>query len=128
MLNPDSNAMEVIQKFFHLYGHWEWPKPVTLVDLDKSSFEHQTMGLSTFYSSWNPEYNIPDRLQVMPIITPTYPHINSSFNVSGNTKKLIQQKMLVAAGTCDRIMEGKESWDSLFKVTNNHVKTFPFLI
>ena len=52
----------------------------------------------------------------MPIITPTFPHLNSSFNVSSNTMKLIQQKMLVAAGTCDKIVEGKDSWDSLFKV------------
>ena len=68
------------------------------------------------HSSWNPDVNFAERFQVMPIITPTYPHLNSSFNVSNNTKKLIQQKMLVAAGTCDKIVEGKDSWDSLFKV------------
>ena len=68
------------------------------------------------HGSWNPDVNFAERFQVMPIITPTYPHLNSSFNVSQNIKKLIQQKMLVAAGTCDKIVRGEESWDALFKV------------
>jgi hypothetical protein len=55
--------------------------------------------------------------QVMPILTTTYPLINSTFNVSPQTQKLIQEKMLVAAEICDRVMEGQENWDALFKVS-----------
>ena len=55
--------------------------------------------------------------QVMPILTTTYPLMNSTFNVSQHTLKLIQEKMLVAAGICDRILEGAQHhWEILFKV------------
>ena len=52
----------------------------------------------------------------MPILTTTYPLMNSTFNVSQHTQRLIQEKMLVAAETCDRILEGDEQWEALFKV------------
>ena len=53
----------------------------------------------------------------MPILTTTYPLMNSTFNVSQHTLKLIQEKMLVAAGICDRILEGAQHhWEILFKV------------
>ena len=52
----------------------------------------------------------------MPILTPTYPHQNSTFNVTANTLKLIKEKMGVAADICDQIMEGKETWETLFQV------------
>ena len=43
--------------------------------------------------------------------------MNSTFNVSQHTQRLIQEKMLVAAETCDRILEGDEQWEALFKVS-----------
>ena len=56
-------------------------------------------------------------LKVMPILTTTYPLMNSTFNVSQHTLKLIQEKMLVAAEICDRILEGHDHWETLFKVS-----------
>lgn len=52
----------------------------------------------------------------MPIITPTYPHINSTFNVSSNTLKIIKNKLAKANEICRAIGEGRETWESLFKV------------
>ncbi len=52
----------------------------------------------------------------MPIITPTYPHLNSTFNVTSSTLKLIQDKMARAHRLCKRIFDGEESWVTLFKV------------
>ena len=52
----------------------------------------------------------------MPILTTTYPLMNSTFNVSQHTQKLIQEKMLVAAEICDRVLDEKEQWEALFKV------------
>ena len=65
-------------------------------------------------------YLVPDTrvrlFQVMPILTPTFPHQNSTFNVTANMLCLITEKMVVAAQTCDRIMKGDDSWETLFKV------------
>ena len=55
----------------------------------------------------------------MPILTTTYPLMNSTFNVSQHTQKLIQEKMLVAAEICDRVLDEKEQWEALFKVCKN---------
>ena len=46
----------------------------------------------------------------MPILTTTYPLMNSTFNVSQHTQKLIQEKMLVAAEICDLVLDEKEEW------------------
>ena len=54
--------------------------------------------------------------QAMPILTTTYPLMNSTFNVSQHTQKLIQEKMVVASKICDRVLNGEEPWESLFKV------------
>ncbi len=57
-------------------------------------------------------------LQVMPIITPTFPHQNSTFNVTTNTLKLIKEKMCVASEICLNIKLGSETWEALFQVSD----------
>ncbi len=53
----------------------------------------------------------------MPILTTTYPVINSTFNVGQHTLRLIQEKMSHAALLCDQILEGGHmTWENLFKV------------
>jgi len=50
------------------------------------------------------------------VITPTFPHINSTFNVTHSTLKLIQDKMSKAHALCQEILEGREEWETLFRV------------
>ena len=54
--------------------------------------------------------------KVMPVLTTTYPLINSTFNVSQHTLRLIQEKMSDAAVTCDQILNENKPWQELFKV------------
>jgi len=65
--------------------------------------------------SWNPEKYPSDASHVMPVLTTTYPLINSTFNVGQHTLKLIQEKMSDAAVTCDQILDGQKPWEALFK-------------
>jgi poly(A) polymerase Pap1 len=44
----------------------------------------------------------------MPIITPTYPHQNSAFNVTGHALKTIRSKMEKARDICRDIVEKEE--------------------
>jgi poly(A) polymerase len=59
--------------------------------------EDATMGLPV----WDPRKNLRDREHLFPIITPSYPCMNSSFNVSESTKSIMMEEFLKA----DIIME-----------------------
>ena len=58
----------------------------------------------------------------MPVLTTTYPLINSTFNVSQHTLRLIQEKMSDAAVTCDQILNENKPWQELFKVCSVRIK------
>ena len=55
----------------------------------------------------------------MPIITPTKPPINSTFNVTPSALALIQTKMSKAAEMCNSIFKAEETWEALFET--NHI-------
>ena len=112
LINADAFEMLIIIKMFPLCAIRQKKLACITNCREKQSFPWPLV----YYIFTKGLKNIFFSDQYMPIITPTFPHLNSSFNVSSNTMKLIQQKMLVAAGTCDKIVEGKDSWDSLFKV------------
>ncbi|QQP49592.1 Poly(A) polymerase gamma, partial [Caligus rogercresseyi] len=93
---------------------WNWPEPVMLCPLEDDVENPSDYSMQ----SWNPKKNPAERFhvtRVMPIITPTYPHLNSTFNVTQSTLKLIQDKMSTAVNTSSQILEGHDKWDSLFK-------------
>merc|ERR1712061_642746 len=51
--------------------------------------EHQNVpGLSGF-KVWNPKANSSDRQHVMPVITPAFPAMNSTHNVTETTKRIL---------------------------------------
>ena len=53
----------------------------------------------------------------MPILTPTYPYTNSSFNVNLHTRNLVTQKMRQASEVMQAMKENPAiPWKTLFKV------------
>ena len=120
------DATKVIQRFFHLFGYWKWPAPVALIEIDHQQMEH--LAQSAAMTSWNPEKNYKDRFHAMPILTTTYPLMNSTFNVSQHAKKLIQKKMLVAAEICDSILRGEQQWEALFETRHMFHEYEHFLV
>ena len=60
--HPGYDATDVIREFFHLYAKWEWPKPVTLVDIEpkdkvvQQQLEVMEANQANSYS-WNPKRN-----------------------------------------------------------------------
>jgi poly(A) polymerase len=65
---PKLLPASLLRMFFRVYATWEWPKPVTLCEIQ----DLPPTGVSKM-PAWNPETNPRDATHVMPIITPVYP-------------------------------------------------------
>lgn len=105
-LYPRATAATIVQKLFFVFSSWEWPKPVLLVSLCDNE-----LGLQV----WDPRSNPSDKYHHMPIITPSYPQQNSTFNVTRSTKTIIVDQFIQAKEVIEEIIKGTKSWDAFFE-------------
>jgi poly(A) polymerase len=56
-----------------------------------------------------------DRGHLMPVITPNYPCMCSTHNITRSTKAVILREMERAKGILEDIMNHKSSWNRLFE-------------
>lgn len=107
-LYPNAAASTILQKFFLVFRQWPWPKPVLL---RHNSEDNAALG----FPVWDPRENSSDRFHLMPIITPSYPQQNSTFNVTNSTKEIMKEEFNLASCIMDSIITGKAPWSSLFE-------------
>ncbi|KAK6115119.1 hypothetical protein DH2020_007388 [Rehmannia glutinosa] len=105
-LYPNALPSMLVSRFFRVYNLWRWPNPVMLCPIQESS-----LGLSF----WDPRRNYKDRLHLMPIITPAYPCMNSSYNVSTSTLRVMMEEFHRGNEICEAIEANKASWGTLFE-------------
>jgi hypothetical protein len=86
----------VLSRFFKVYTHWQWPLPVMLCDIE----EDAGLGLRV----WDARKNPGDRSHLMPIITPAYPSMNSSYNVTDSTLTLMMEQFSTADTLCGTLL------------------------
>lgn len=99
------SSLRLIQHFFYFYGYvHRWPQPVLLTP----PYYIENLGLEV----WNPQFNVAHRFDVMPIITPAYPFMNSTYNVSQHTLFVIQGEFR-RAYTLFCESHKREVWDKL---------------
>ncbi|CAM0946128.1 unnamed protein product [Alopecurus aequalis] len=108
-LYPNAVPSMLVSRFFRVFTQWQWPNPVMLC-----AIENGDLGISV----WDPRKNIRDRTHVMPIITPGYPCMNSSYNVSTNTLRVIMEQFKLGNKICQEIDLNKASWAVLFEPLN----------
>lgn len=111
-LYPNAAASTLLQKFFLVFRQWPWPKPVLLRNIDEESIHLPGCIV------WDPRKNAQDGYHLMPIITPSYPQQNSTFNVTNSTKEIIKEEFALASTTIDRIINDHLSWTLLFEPVN----------
>ncbi|PHJ26131.1 polya [Cystoisospora suis] len=92
-LYPNFSPSQLIQRFFTVYSIWNWRNSPVL--LCKIKDQQGIDGLSNF-KVWNPKVNIQDRYHLLPIITPAFPSMNSTHNVSLSTKNVITEELALA--------------------------------
>lgn len=67
---------------------------------------------------WDPRVTPSDRYHLMPIITPSYPQQNSTFNVTTSTRTIMTNEFKQALEVCEQIVAEKADWGQLFEPLN----------
>jgi len=84
-LYPYYAPSQLVNRFFRVYDQWNWSKPVMLCKILEPK---NVPGLQNF-KVWNPLTNPADKQHVMPVITPAFPAMNSTHNVTETTKRIL---------------------------------------
>ncbi|XXG48170.1 hypothetical protein AAC387_Pa02g2686 [Persea americana] len=105
-LYPNAIPSMLVSRFFRVYTQWRWPNPVILCATE----EHE-LG----FPVWDPRKNPLDRTHHMPIITPAYPSMNSSYNVSMSTLGIMMEQFQFGRVICEEIELNRAQWSSLFE-------------
>ncbi|KDP40853.1 hypothetical protein JCGZ_24852 [Jatropha curcas] len=105
-LYPNAVPSMLVSRFFRVYTQWRWPNPVMLCPI-----EEDELG----FSVWDPRKNPRDRTHHMPIITPAYPCMNSSYNVSTSTLRVMMEQFQYGNKISEEIELNKAQWSTLFE-------------
>ncbi|KAJ9537442.1 hypothetical protein OSB04_030175 [Centaurea solstitialis] len=105
-LYPNAIPSMLVSRFFRVYTHWRWPNPVMLCPI-----EEDELG----FNVWDPRKWSRDRTHLMPIITPAYPCMNSSYNVSASTLRVMVEQFHFGNKVCEEIELNKANWSALFE-------------
>ncbi|OZJ02461.1 hypothetical protein BZG36_04108 [Bifiguratus adelaidae] len=105
-LYPNAAAGTIVSKFFIIFFKWQWPQPVLLKIIEDGPLHVRV---------WNPKLYPADKAHRMPIITPAYPSMCSTHNVTQSTQTVMKAEFKRAADIVDGIMVGTKKWDGLFE-------------
>ncbi|KAJ2454296.1 polynucleotide adenylyltransferase [Coemansia sp. RSA 2336] len=105
-LYPNKCASNIVARFFHVFSWWKWTTPIMLKNPEDGPGQFRV---------WNPQVYPSDRAHKMPIITPAYPSMCATHNVSQSTKQIIETEIKRGLVIVDKIMKREASWSELFE-------------
>jgi poly(A) polymerase len=108
-LYPYAAAGIIVQKFFTVFVQWPWPRASFLRENKDDPGGNLNMPV------WDPQINPSDRYHIMPIITPSYPQQNSTFNVTRSTKEVMMSEFERGKLVTDEIVSKNKEWKELFE-------------
>ncbi|KAK9479579.1 Poly(A) polymerase central domain-containing protein [Lipomyces japonicus] len=104
-LYPNAISATIVSKFFNILTKWSWPQPVMLKPIEDGPLQVRV---------WNPKLYQQDRAHRMPIITPAYPSMCATHNISASTQKVIMSELKRGSALMDEIILGRRPWVDLF--------------
>lgn len=105
-LYPNACSAVIIARFFHILTRWNWPQPVLLKPIEDGPLQVRV---------WNPKIYSQDRSHKMPVITPAYPSMCATHNISESTKKVILSELQRGVEVTTDIFSNKKTWADLFQ-------------
>ncbi|KAK4698596.1 poly(A) polymerase, partial [Phenoliferia sp. Uapishka_3] len=104
-LYPMGCLGSIISRFFIIMHQWQWPQPVLLKNIEEGPLAVRV---------WNPRLYPSDRSHRMPIITPAYPAMCSTHNVTVSTQSVMTAEFKRASDIVDKVFVGSVPWSDLF--------------
>lgn len=104
-LYPNASASAIITRFFKIYQQWAWPQPVYLKPIEDFPLNQKV---------WNPKLYPADRNHRMPVITPAYPSMCSTHNVTKSTLSVMTAEFARGSEMMMKIEQGICTWKDLF--------------
>ncbi|GAB0136329.1 hypothetical protein EsDP_00004633 [Epichloe bromicola] len=104
-LYPKAATSVIVNKFFMVMSQWRWPQPVLLKPIESGPLPVRV---------WNPKIYKGDSFHLMPIITPAYPSMCATFNISRSSMSIINRELRRGLEVSESIMVGKQPWSDLF--------------
>jgi poly(A) polymerase len=107
LLYPTACAARLVSRFFHTLRSFPWPQALYL-----RSIQEESIGFKV-WDKWKHAENIMRNdswTECMPILTPAYPAMNSSFGVNLATREVILEELIHAEEICMRILLPESSY------------------
>ncbi|KAI0032934.1 Poly(A) polymerase central domain-containing protein [Vararia minispora EC-137] len=104
-LYPNALAGAIVSRFFIIMHQWAWPQPVLLKQIEEGPLQVRV---------WNPKLYPADRAHRMPIITPAYPSMCATHNVTQSTQMIMTEEFKKGADIVDKVIINKANWSQLF--------------
>ncbi|KAI1170367.1 Poly(A) polymerase central domain-containing protein [Nemania sp. FL0916] len=104
-LYPKATSATIVAKFFLIMKGWPWPIPVQLKHMEDGPLNVRV---------WNPKIYKSDSFHLMPVITPAYPQMCATFNITKSTKAIIQRELERGVEITDKILSANRPWQELF--------------
>lgn len=104
-LYPNAVAATIVGKFFNILVKWNWPQPVMLKSIEGGPLQVRV---------WNPKVYPQDRSHRMPIITPAYPSMCATHNITSSSQRVIMNELKRGGQLVDEIYAGTNSWADFF--------------
>ncbi|KAG2201059.1 hypothetical protein INT47_010811 [Mucor saturninus] len=104
-LYPNACASAIVARFFTIMYRWKWPQPVLLRPLEDGPLQVRV---------WNPKLYPADRSHRMPIITPAYPSMCATHNVTDSTRAIMINEFKHGIDVVEKVMDGEGKWADLF--------------
>ncbi|CCE64176.1 hypothetical protein TPHA_0G03360 [Tetrapisispora phaffii CBS 4417] len=105
-LYPNACSAVILNRFFKILSEWKWPQPVVLKPIEDGPLQVRV---------WNPKIYAQDRSHRMPVITPAYPSMCATHNITESTKKVILKEFERGMKITNDIFSNKLTWNDLFK-------------
>lgn len=105
-LYPNACSAVILNRFFKILSEWKWPQPVVLKPIEDGPLQVRV---------WNPKIYAQDRSHRMPVITPAYPSMCATHNITESTKKVILRELERGIRITNDIFTSKKTWADLFQ-------------